>query len=75
MICPVCHSERNIITIGECNDHAEGRNGVNSDETTYYTCTRCMGFITHRVKIVDGRIINILLEYDIKSPLKSNTYA
>lgn len=75
MLCPVCHSEKDVIKLRDCNVHAEGCNGINSDETTYYTCMHCMGFITHRVKIVDGRIIKILLDYDIKSPLNSNTYA
>ena len=78
MICPVCHSDKDVVKIvfGSCNSHAEGSDGsFSSSESNDYMCNACMGFITHTVNIVDGKITKLVLKYDTTPPTRSNTYA
>ena len=69
MICPICHTEKNVIKLDYTGTHAEGRINTNSNiesyanETTYYKCNQCNGFITYNITIVDGTIEKICNEY------------
>lgn len=82
MICPVCHSEKDVEQLWYDGTHAEGRPshgdgsiGSVSDVTTYYKCNLCNGFIKHRVKTENGKFIKIQLDYDINPQLTAHTYA
>ena len=82
MICPICHTEKNVIKLDYTGTHAEGRRttdgviGSYADETTYYKCTQCNGFITYNIKIIDGTIERISNEYSKTDPSAGcNTHA